>query len=54
MANYSHIFQIAGAEGIGPTLEVLETPVLPLYYAPLSAEASAKAWPIIEFPAHYI
>ena len=27
-------FFVAGAEGIGPTLEVLETPVLPLYYAP--------------------
>ena len=26
---------LAGAVGIEPTLEVLETPVLPLYYAPL-------------------
>ncbi len=44
---------MAGAAGIEPALEVLETPVLPLYYAPififyqrnhyLSTEALAKA-----------
>lgn len=31
------MFSIAGAVGIEPTQEVLETPVLPLYDAPICA-----------------
>ena len=33
-ANFA-VFSFAGAVGIEPTQEVLETPVLPLYYAPM-------------------